>query len=272
MAILRIQDLDNTWIYHGISSDPRPWQHLNIPWHFFRSKTLTTLEYTSLWTGIYPLDCTSVGLVSYFVCKELPENSYRIEEGTLEHLQRCSLCDPAKIFFTSKFSYLLFCTHKTETGRANRWGTSNSKPSGPIIMMGQSESLGSTHFILLHSFLPVESIGAPLTSHCALRHYAQPKPISWSNLAYFDFSSSDFTVQGHILSTTGDALKHKVQWATSEGDYILFWNVHPYKWIGWEKVALPSVTPSDEDVTKIWARPQLPTSSDTLKNLRWQIS
>jgi hypothetical protein len=27
----------------------------------------------------------------------------------LEHEQKCSVCDPAKIFFTSKFSYLLFC-------------------------------------------------------------------------------------------------------------------------------------------------------------------
>jgi hypothetical protein len=26
----------------------------------------------------------------------------------LEHPQRCSVCDPAKIFVTSKFSYLLF--------------------------------------------------------------------------------------------------------------------------------------------------------------------
>jgi hypothetical protein len=39
--------------------------------------------------------------------------------------QRSSVCDPAKIFLTSKFSYLLFCnpTHKTKTGTANRWET-----------------------------------------------------------------------------------------------------------------------------------------------------
>jgi len=41
----------------------------------------------------------------------------------LEHLQRCAVCDPGEIFFTSKFSYVLFCnpTNKTETGTANRW-------------------------------------------------------------------------------------------------------------------------------------------------------
>jgi hypothetical protein len=64
----------------------------------------------------------------------------------LEHLQRCWVCDPEKIFFTSKFSYVLFCnpTNKTETGRANRWGTTNNKPPGPIIMMSQSETLSSS--------------------------------------------------------------------------------------------------------------------------------
>jgi hypothetical protein len=30
------------------------------------------------------------------------------ENLALEHLQQCSVCEPPKIFFTSKFSYLLF--------------------------------------------------------------------------------------------------------------------------------------------------------------------
>ncbi len=53
-----------------------------------------------------------------------------------------SMWDPAEIFFTSKFSYLLFCnpTHETETMTVNRWGTTNSKPPGPIIMIDQSKS------------------------------------------------------------------------------------------------------------------------------------
>jgi len=51
-----------------------------------------------------------------------------------------------KIFFTSKFSFVLFGnpTNKTETGVANRWGTTNNKPPGPIIMMSQSETLSSS--------------------------------------------------------------------------------------------------------------------------------
>jgi hypothetical protein len=49
---------------------------------------------------------------------------------------------PVIIFFSSKFSYVLFSatpTHKTETGTANRWRITNNKPPGPIIMMGHSK-------------------------------------------------------------------------------------------------------------------------------------
>ncbi len=70
----------------------------------------------------------------------------------LKHHKWCSLCDLVQIFFTSKFSYVLFCnpTHKTEIGRANKWGTTNSKLPGPIIMMGQLETLNS-HSIIFHT-------------------------------------------------------------------------------------------------------------------------
>ncbi len=48
--------------------------------------------------------------------------------------------DPAKIFLTSKFSYLLFSnpTHGTKTGTTNRWETTNSNPPGPIKLSSQS--------------------------------------------------------------------------------------------------------------------------------------
>jgi hypothetical protein len=43
----------------------------------------------------------------------------------LEHLHQCSVCDPAKIFLTSKFSYLLLSnpTHKTKTSTLQRGGS-----------------------------------------------------------------------------------------------------------------------------------------------------
>jgi len=92
-----------------------------------------------------------------------------------------SVCDPAEMFFTSKFSCVLFCnpTHKTETGTANRWETTNSKPPGRIIMMGQSETQRvAVRSYLLHSFLQVHSAAAPVTIHGNLPNYAEPKPFS----------------------------------------------------------------------------------------------
>jgi hypothetical protein len=65
-----------------------------------------------------------------------------------------SVCDPAKIFFTSKSIYSLFFnpTDETETGTANRWGTTNSKPPGPMSMMGQSETLSNSQIIFITLF------------------------------------------------------------------------------------------------------------------------
>jgi hypothetical protein len=55
-----------------------------------------------------------------------------------EDPQECLVRDLAKIFLTSKFSYLLFRkpTYKSENGTANmRWLLTNSKPPGPINMV-----------------------------------------------------------------------------------------------------------------------------------------
>ncbi len=58
----------------------------------------------------------------------------------LDHLQWCSVCDPAKRFLESKFGYLPFSnpTQKTKTGTANRWETTNSNPPGLIKLSSQS--------------------------------------------------------------------------------------------------------------------------------------
>jgi len=111
----------------------------------------------------------------------------------LEHLQRCSVCGPAKYIFTCKFSYLLFCnpTHKTETGTANRWETTNNKPPGPIIMMGQSETLISSQIITLLLF----SAGGlvPATTKCIIM---LSQTIFLTQTGMFDFSSSNFYSSG----------------------------------------------------------------------------
>jgi hypothetical protein len=74
-------------------------------------------------------------------------------------------------------------------------------------MMGQSEILSSSHInlYLLQSFLQVHTVAVPFTNHRKLWDYAEPKPFSSPKPVYFDFSSSNFTVQDHILSTAGDA-------------------------------------------------------------------
>jgi len=61
---------------------------------------------------------------------------------------------PYKIFFTSKFIYFIFCnpTHKIETLITNRWGTTNSKPLGPIIMMDQLETLKKCQIVIIALF------------------------------------------------------------------------------------------------------------------------
>ncbi len=87
------------------------------------------------------------------------------ESWFLGHLQQCSVCDPEKIFFTSKFSYVLFSnpTHKTETQTTKRWGTTNdSKPPGSIIMTDQSETLSISQIIFITLF------SAGTQSCCAL--------------------------------------------------------------------------------------------------------
>jgi hypothetical protein len=82
------------------------------------------------------------------------------------------VCESAKIFFTSKFSYVLFCnpTHKTETETTNRWGTSNSKPLGLIIMMGQSKILSSCQMLFISLLYRVTQILRllPVMASCAI--------------------------------------------------------------------------------------------------------
>jgi hypothetical protein len=60
---------------------------------------------------------------------------------------------------------------------------------------------------LLHSFLQVHSAAARFTGLGNVPNYVEPKPFSWAKPAYFGFSSSNFTVQDHIPSTAGDALR-----------------------------------------------------------------
>jgi hypothetical protein len=54
----------------------------------------------------------------------------------------------------------------------------NSKPTGTIIMMGQSETLNSSQIIFITLFLQFHRVTALFTSHSKLCNYAEPKPFS----------------------------------------------------------------------------------------------
>jgi hypothetical protein len=70
-------------------------------------------------------------------------------------------------------------TNKTETGTAYTWGTTNSKPPPPIIVIDQSEmpSRSQVQFITL-SFWEAHNCVAPFTSLGKLHEFGAEKPIS----------------------------------------------------------------------------------------------
>jgi hypothetical protein len=95
---------------------------------------------------------------------------------------------PINIFRTSKFSYLVFfnLTLKTKTGTANVWRV--------LIAIHLDQS--TTCVLLCCAF-------SCLSKLCK---NARPKPLCWAKLACLDFSSFNFHLQSHILSTTEVAL------------------------------------------------------------------
>jgi hypothetical protein len=53
-------------------------------------------------------------------------------------------------------SLVIYCfatqPRKLNLGTANRWGTTNSKPHGPIVMMGRSETLITSQVLFITLF------------------------------------------------------------------------------------------------------------------------
>jgi hypothetical protein len=110
-------------------------------------------------------------------------------------------------FFTSKFSYLLFCnpTYRNEIGTANRWGTTKSKPPRPIIMISQSETLSSSQ-IIFNKLFPKPAFYYPRQSVTL----CWAKIIFLSQTGIFWLFSSNFHMLGQILRTTEDSLRGKI--------------------------------------------------------------
>jgi hypothetical protein len=121
-----------------------------------------------------------------------------------------------KIFLSSKFSYSrFFCnpTNKTETGNCIYVGTINRKPPGPITIFGQSKTGRTCQIIFI---TPFSSKCTPLLrllpALANWAHMQEQNHFSWVKPVCFQFSSFDFTVEGHILSTGGDALRCMKLW------------------------------------------------------------
>ncbi len=102
----------------------------------------------------------------------------------LDWLHQCSII--------SFFSNL---THKTKSGIANMWETTNNNPPGPTKLSSQS------------------IVGVRLCCAFYQPHYFSnvgPKPLCCAKLTCFDFSSSNFLLFCHILSTSLAALRGSI--------------------------------------------------------------
>jgi hypothetical protein len=127
--------------------------------------------------------------------------------------QRCSVCDRAKIFHRSKFSYLFlwYPPYKTQIVTGNGWETTNSKPPGPIIIFGQSENKDqhSTHIYYIPSW-QVHSVdclfraSANCATMLAQNHFPPPK--------------------GHLLTVLHPVLLCRVPYWRQLG--MLFYRLH----------------------------------------------
>ncbi len=113
-------------------------------------------------------------------------------------------------------------THKTKTG---------TEIGGRLLIAthpDQSSYLTNQHKMLC--------LAVPLTSLSKLCTNAGPKPFCWAKLTCSDFSSSEFNLQGHILSTAGVALRHLGKCSTAQNclETSLAWKV--VSLIFWGKV------------------------------------
>jgi hypothetical protein len=73
----------------------------------------------------------------------------------LEYHYKCLVRDPAKIFLTSKFSYLLFCnpTPKTETGNGDMWELLIAHHLKQSLCLANQKHGAGVRSYLLHSSL-----------------------------------------------------------------------------------------------------------------------
>jgi hypothetical protein len=107
---------------------------------------------------------------------------------------------PSKKYFSHpSLVIFIFCnsTHKIETGIANRWGTTNSKPPGPIVMM---EPIRTTLFCNAHHWTAFH-LPPQTNKYLAKTIFLNRHILTFLHLILM-------CRVGHILSTGGEALTH----------------------------------------------------------------
>jgi hypothetical protein len=73
-------------------------------------------------------------------------------------------------------------------------------------MMNQSETLNDSQIIFIALFSAGAQRCGTIYQPINLYNYGEPKRSPGAKPAYFDFSSSNLTLEDHILSAAGDAL------------------------------------------------------------------
>jgi hypothetical protein len=115
-----------------------------------------------------------------------------------EHLKRGrEYVTLQKIFFTSKCRYSLCVTQyiKPKGGQQNRWGTTNSKPQGPIINDGpirntEQQSDPIYYTLLCKCTQHCCAFNQPLCAQCAYiymlsqNQFSEPKPTTYVGLSF----------------------------------------------------------------------------------------
>jgi hypothetical protein len=80
----------------------------------------------------------------------------------------------------SKFSWFFFGNppNKTETGTVYTWGTTDSKPPGPIIVIDQSQILSHSQVQFITLLLGGGQLCSAFTSHGKVYKFGAEKPVS----------------------------------------------------------------------------------------------
>jgi hypothetical protein len=124
------------------------------------------------------------------------EDGKRLSNTWRSHLQWYSVCDLQK-YFSHPSSVIYFLpTPPTKLKLGLQIGVR------VLIVFHLDQS------IYIPNWQQVLGFAVPATSLSKLCRNVGPKPFCWAKLACFNFSLSNFNLQGHILSTCGVALSN----------------------------------------------------------------